>query len=291
MPSPIADLLNAIAASPFRIAPKARADLNQVIDSKALALEICADKALSAELIVSSNLIRLGVPFLEVLWAAAHAYIVVFHECQQANKRGDISFAIGGIPRTARAYKLYRELLQAHAAGSPVEWPSLDIRPERYPPQDTDSFIANELFLVAIAWIIHHEIAHARLGHQEVTVTSVSQENEADEAATRWVCRGTKDSASLHKRATGVVTAVVLLIAYDLEVHRTRSKTHPPSFERLIRNLDATGLGESEMIYAFAFKLVEIHLLQSDVPHELDREGAFRDTCISACMALRNVAA
>jgi hypothetical protein len=143
---------------------------------------------------------------------------------------------------------------------------------------------------VAISWIIHHEIAHARLEHQEVTVTSVQQENEADNAATRWVCCGTQETQPLHKRAMGMVTAVLLLIAYDLEVQRTHSRTHPPSFERLILNLDATGLGEDEMIYAFAFNLVEIHLFQSGVPYEIDREGTFRDMCVSACLALRHAA-
>jgi hypothetical protein len=113
MTSPVTDLLNAIAASPFRVAPEATADLDELLTSRSLALEFCPDKRLFAELLVSRNLIRLGVPFLEVLWAAAHAYIVIFHECQQANKRGEATFAVGERSRTAMAYKLYRDLLQA----------------------------------------------------------------------------------------------------------------------------------------------------------------------------------
>ena len=85
----------------------------------------------------------------------------------------------------------------------------------------------------------------------------------------------------------GIVAALLLLIAYDLEVPRAQSSTHPPPFERLILNLDAINLGENEMVYGFAFKLVEIHLLQSRVPYEINRTGTFRKMFVSACLALR----
>lgn len=290
MPSPIADLLGAIASCPFRVAPEAAHALNKVIDDRTLTLEVCYDPRLFAELIPSKGQIRLGVPFLEVLWSAAHAYIVTFHEYQLANRRGETLFAVGGTSRTAAAYALYRQLLSAHARGNPIEWPSQEIVPVRFPLEGTDIYAANELFLVAISWIIHHEIAHARLDHQEVTVTSISQENEADGAATQWVCAGTEETRPLHKRSMGIVTAVVLLLAYDIETRRNHSTTHPPSFERLILNLDATGLGPDEMIYAFALVLVEIHLAQGKVPYTSNQDGTFRDMCVSACLALRDSA-
>lgn len=287
MRSPIGALLNAIAASPFRVAPDTAAALNALVVSESLALEFFADKRLFAELVVSRKQIRLGVPFLEVLWAAAHAYVVIFHECQRASIRGELTLAVGERTRTAMAYKLYRDLLLGHVAGSAIKWPSREIRPVRFAQQGTDIQVANEVFLVAISWIIHHEIAHARLQHQEVTVSSVQQENEADHAATRWVCCARQETQPLRKCAVGIVTAVLLLIAYDFEVRRTHSGTHPPSFERLVLNLDAIGLAEDDIIYAFAFKLVEIHLVQSGSAYEIDREGSFRDMCISACLAVR----
>lgn len=289
MPSPIVELLNAIASSPFRVAPEAAEDLNELISAKSLSLEICDDQRLFAELLPSKALIRLGVPFLEVLWSAAYAFIVTFSEYQKANERGETMFEVGGTPRREAAYRLYRRLLEAHAAGKQIPWPSQEIIPVRFPQEGTDAYVANELFLVAISWIIHHEIAHARLGHQEVTVASILQENEADQAATHWVCEGTQETQPLHKRSMGIVTAVLVLLAYDIESGRTRSITHPPTFERLILNLDATGFGQDEMIYAFAFVLLEIHLVQSKIAYEVDRDGSFRDMCVSACLALRNM--
>lgn len=287
MQSPVAALLNAIAGSPFRVAPETAADLHALVISTSLALEFCDDKRLFAEFVVSRKLIRIGLPFLEVLWAAAHAYVLIFHECQQASIRGETTFAVGERTRTAMAYKLYRDLLLSHAAGNSIKWPSRQVRPVCFPQQGTDIHVANEVFLVAISWIIHHEIAHARLEHQEVTVSSVQEENEADHAATRWVCYGKQETEPLRKCAIGIVTAVLLLIAYDFEVRRNCSSDHPPSFERLVLNLDATGLGENDMIYAFAFKLVEIHLVQFGAAYEIDRQGSFRDMCVSACLAVR----
>lgn len=288
MPSPIIGLLSTIASSPFRVAPEAAADLDNLISAKSLSLEFCDDPRLFAEVLPSKGLIRLGVPFLEVLWSAAHAYIVIFHEYQQAYALNQTMFEVGGTPRTEAAYRLYRELLQAHATGKPITWPSLEIVPAQFPKEGSDAYVANELFLVAISWVIHHEIAHARLEHQEVTVASILQENEADQAATRWICVGTQETQPLHKRSMGIVIAVLVLLAYDIEAGRTHSKTHPPTFERLILNLDATGLGQDEMIYAFAFVLLEIHLVQSKISYEVDKEGTFRDMCVSACLAIRN---
>lgn len=287
MQSPIEPLFNAIAASPYRVAPETSLELGSLIVEKSIRLEFCSDKQMRAELQLSRNIVCLGVPFLEVLWAAAYAYIVVYNECQLANKSGATFFSIADTPRTAAAYQLYRDLLQAHAAGSPIAWPLSARQPERYPQEGTDGYIANELFLVAVSWIIHHEIAHARLEHQAITVSSINEENDADRTATRSVCGTTEESQPLQKRAMGIVAALLLLIAYDLEVPRAQSSTHPPPFERLILNLDATNLGENEMVYGFAFKLVEIHLLQSRVPYEINRTGTFREMFVSACLALR----
>lgn len=288
MPSPINELLNAIASSPFRVAPEAADKLNDVISEKTLFLEFCDDQRLFAELLPKKALIRLGVPFLEVLWSAAHAFIVIFSEYQSENKLGQSMFDVGGTPRREMAYRLYRELLEAHTARKPIEWPSKEILPMRFPQEGTDNFVANELFLVAISWIIHHEIAHARLAHQEVTVAPIFEENQADQAATRWIFENEQETQPQHKRAMGVATAVLVLLAYDLEAGRTHSITHPPTFERLILNLDATGLGDNEMIYAFALVLLEIHLVQYEIKYEIDRESSFQEMCVSACLALRN---
>ena len=87
--SPIRELDNAIAASPYRISVNATAALRGIVATKSLHLEFCSCKKLRARIVLERSAVQLGLPFLEVLWAAAHAYIVIFDECQQAEKRGE----------------------------------------------------------------------------------------------------------------------------------------------------------------------------------------------------------
>jgi hypothetical protein len=284
--SPIRELDNAIASSAFRISPKDTAALQGIVAAKSISLEFCSCNQLKAQWVPGRSVVQLALPFLEVLWAAAHAYIVIFDECKRALRRGEEAFAIGETTRTAEAYQLYRELLIAHVAVNSTAWPSKRIRPERFPNAATDGYIANELFLVAVSWLIHHEIAHADLEHSTVSISSKQEEAAADRAATKWVCSDAVQ-LELHKPALGIATAVLLLIAYELEGRSWQSSTHPPGFERLIVNLDEVQLGEDDDPYAFAFKLIEIHLLQAQLPHDFDRSGAHRDKCVAACMRLR----
>ena len=122
-----------------------------------------------------------------------------------------------------------------------------------------------------------------------MTVASIAEEVDADKSATRLICAGEADNQRLHKRAMGVGAAVVFLLALDLQAGRTTTTTHPPSFERLLNNLDLTGLHENQMIYAFAFVLVDIHVAEQGIGEDIDRNGTFRDMCVSACMLLRSL--
>jgi Peptidase U49 len=287
--TPISALFNAIAASPFRVAPEAAEALDIEITNKDITLEFTNDPKVYAEYVVSKALIRLGNSFLSALWAAAHAYIVTYHEYQLAQKKGVRYFVLAESPRVVEAYTLYRQAREAVARFQHFQWPAAAKKPIRYPFEHSDVYAANELFLVAISWVMHHEIAHARLKHEEFTVNSIPQELAADAEATRWICRGEKDTHRLHKRAMGIATAIVFLLALDIHVGRTTTTTHPPSFERLINNLDNTELDEDQMIYSFAFVLADIHISESSVPGEIDRDGSFRDMCVSACMLLREL--
>lgn len=284
--SPIARLFPVIAAAPFRIAPENAQVLQTQIDVRNITLEFVDDPRVLADYSVAKGIVRLGVPFLEALWAAAQVYIVAFHEYQAAQRKGERFFELAKIERVADAYVLYRLFLEALAARRSTEWPEKASRPIRYPFDHSDGHLANEMFLVAIAWIMHHEIAHARLDHEEASAVSKLQESDADRAATEWVCASELEKLPLYKRTMGMVVAVVFLLALDLRMGRFTSSTHPPSFERLMRNLETTGLSENELVFAFAFVLVDIHIAAEKVPGDIDREGSFHDMCASACLLL-----
>ena len=289
--TPISELFNAIAASPFRVAPEAATGLEGEIENLNITLEFTDKPEIYADYVASTDnaKIRLGVPFISALWAAAYAYIVAYHEYQIAQRKGERYLALGKIPRVADAYQLYRSARDAVASCEQFQWPQGARKPLRYPFEHSDGYKANELFLVAISWIIHHEIAHARLGHNKLTVASIAEEVDADKSATRTICAGEADNQRLHKRAMGVGAAIVFLLALDLQAGRTTTTTHPLSFERLLNNLDLTGLDEDQMIYDFAFVLVDIHIAEKGINEDIDRNGKSRDMCVSACMLLRSL--
>ena len=289
MTSPIEPLMNAIAASPFRIAPDAADALSQEVDALNITMEFVNNPKKFAEYSPDTATVRLGTQYLEVFWSAAHAFIVVFDEYEKANKRGEQFFQVGADERTRAAYALYRQLLQAHVRMEPLNWPNSAVRPVQFPEPDTDVHIANELFLTAVSWVVHHEIAHARLRHEYVTVNSVSQESDADRAATDWILSGTQDSGSLFKRAMGVTCALLHLLAYDLEHARVTFTTHPPTYERLAANLDRMGFEPSHKVYAFAFVLLEILLAQHGVEVEANRQAPFHEMLASACLRVRSL--
>ena len=287
--SPITRLFPLIAAAPFRVAPENAAHLTNEIDERGVTLEFVDDATVFAEYSVKKRLVRLGVPFLEALWAAAHLYIVAFREYQSIQRNGERFFELGKIKRVADAYVLYRHFLEASAARTAVQWPESASRPIRYPFEHSDGYLSNETFLVAVAWIMLHEIAHARLDHEEASAISKLQENDADRSATEWVSAGERDPLPLYKRAMGMVSAIVFLLALDLRIGKLTSNTHPPSFERLMKNLETIKLGDNDFIFAFAFVLVDIHIAAEKVSGEIDRDGSFRDMCVSACLLIHKL--
>ncbi|MBD4053771.1 cell death peptidase Lit, partial [Xanthomonas citri pv. citri] len=82
-----------------------------------------------------------------------------------------------------------------------------------------DSQVASEIFLCAIAWILHHEISHVVLQHPLVTTAfSTQEEREADSHATKWILGNLYESApELKKRALGIATAVLCIQSLEVE--------------------------------------------------------------------------
>ena len=78
MPSPIEPLMNAIAASPFRIAPEAADALSQEVNDLNIRLEFVNNQKKYAEYATDTRIVRLGTQYLEVLWSISYAFIVVF---------------------------------------------------------------------------------------------------------------------------------------------------------------------------------------------------------------------
>lgn len=161
--------------------------------------------------------------------------------------------------------------------GTDYSWPGDYPKPTQFPLPNSDINVANEAFLCATAWIIHHEIAHIRLGHQPLlTIQSIQEEKAADICATRWILEKCVDQKELTKRVLGIVAAVLSIQAVEESDDFDIFETHPRAFERIDYYLNESEIEEDDLIYAFAAIIFQMQLTYHgiSVAHEGD---SFRD--------------
>lgn len=133
-----------------------------------------------------------------------------------------------------------------------------------FPEHGSDIHVTNELFLCGVAWIVHHEIAHVRLGHTPVhTTRSQAEELEADLEATKWILERSSVEAESQKRTLGIATAILALMGIEKGREFNVNHSHPAAFERLYRCLDSVSIDENDKVFAFASVIMQIQLWYS----------------------------
>lgn len=277
MRSPILELQKAIAGAPFRIAPERENELGDWVDHEGVALDLIDQKGFTFHVYTQRKEIQTSIATLEYLWATAHAHLILYDEYGQAQRRGDKQFDTGGNQRSRGALDLSKWAAENLFSTGVQPWPESLIKPQPKPENGSDVHAANELFLCAFAWMMHHELAHVRLGHNAaITSRSLEEEKEADVEATRWILSQCPDSAQAQKRIYGVVAAILALKGISSPYGNSVLKTHPPTFERLDYCLSESGVGPDNEAYAFAACVMQIQLASRGVAIAHDGK-TFRD--------------
>jgi hypothetical protein len=218
--------------------------------------------------------IRLGIVALEHLWAAAHFYYVLYQDYANAQRAGDLQLNVAAEPRSSRALDLLNWALRKWGANGKDPWPKEMPRPARSPPSLSDVHIANELFLAAFAWTIHHEIAHVRLQHPTLGMwDSQIQERDADVAATDWVLGQAPNERARRKRAFGIIVGILALDTFEAMLNDPTPTSHPPAFQRLAYCLDRYGNDEHDEAFAVALCGMQFNAGHRKVTSTLDGES------------------
>lgn len=143
--------------------------------------------------------------------------------------------------------------------------------------------IAEEVFRLAVVWILHHEIAHIRLQHVAPPgPDSIREEYEADNAAIDWLVDDAvlSDSERLSHRLA-VATGLGWLAAFNVYLGNGTSDTHPPECERFISGIEriaAAGGVESEWSWAVCQAVLLLHAQNAGLPVEpSDMQGSFEE--------------
>lgn len=250
MNSPIAHLKEAIAGSPFNIAPEHTDYLVNLRDSRNIEIEMIDRPGFSIDVVLDTNLVRLPVPALEYLWACGYFLWVTTQEYQAAQMRGETQLDFERNSRLMTADTLFEWAKQNIKFPNINPWPIDLPSPQPSPEKHSDIHVANELFLSAIAWIIHHELAHVVFQHSGFV--SVLEEKQADVEATRRILAALdKSDPKLRKRAFGIAVALLCIQSLDAGMPRPAIETHPRAYERIWHCFERYAIGDREDIEAF----------------------------------------
>jgi hypothetical protein len=215
------------------------------------------------------KVIEVGSKCIWRLWANVFAYSCLYEEAQSA-KRHDPRIRNIALrsPRMRQAISLLEYAVRTDVAvrlGGPAVF---DIRglPSELPhpfslEPSADEETADQFCLMAIGYILHHELAHIRSGHGICTgVDSILQEKEADLRAAEWLLSDPAlDPKNRLKRELGIACALAWLAAIEVYVPPSGS-SHPPSYDRLYQTMDRWLTNKNSPVWAFLAMLLLLHL-------------------------------
>ena len=283
--SPVFSLDQCIVQAPFRAAPEKAEKLAQKISDLQIRFE---DDSGKFTFEVGKGEIRISAGALNLFWAAGYTYWMLYQGYVTAQRAGQNEYRPALDVPAVEAFQLYLWALRNTSTGVLEEWPKTLPRPHPSPPPESLVDVGNELFLVAIAWIILHEIGHVELRQPPVAIaaTTKQEEHEADVFATDWMLGEITGPALVLKRSLGIAVANVTLIAIDLQRGSFAGHTHPPSYERAHRNLRFRQLEAEHPVHAFLTALLQVHLTVFGVNHSLDAARAFDALVDDLCFQL-----
>lgn len=271
--SPIWHLQDAIAEAPFAISPSKAQDLKNDPALGNFKLAISGDSGFSIRVDINTHEATLPIFSLEYLWCFS-LFVLIFSEAYEAAQaEGKDTADFRQSPEVSQAVGLLNWAYGRMVQGDRSPWPA-------HTPKPGDPSIAggivdavDQIFLSAIAWIIHHEIAHIRLQHGVETTYSAQEEMEADVEATRWIF---SEELSGDMRSRGQLgMAVALLSMQFLEARPggdTKATSHPPSLVRLDRCFEIAGVNE-EGIRAVATVVLQFQLSNLNIENRADGES------------------
>lgn len=267
--SPVLIFERQIAGAAFAIAPERDQEL--LAEAPTFSLALSDDKGFYIRVNMSTHEATLPVATLEYLWACAHMFWVLYQEYIAAQQQGDTQLDLSSRRNVCDAVDIFNWARNNQAVSGVERWPQTLPRPTR---ETTDSAIsvANELFLISVAWIIHHEIAHVRAKHPAMHRNyAVKQEVEADEMATDWILEKCENAELSKKRQLGMVTALLAMQLLDEPPDvDTYVSTHPPTVERLYSCLERARVNDDGAPRAFAAVALQLQLSQYDLSIPLD---------------------
>lgn len=283
MESPISILKQFVFPALRRIAPEKGDNLISAIEQKGITFRFIQneDRILFTSNSIN-NIISVGEKCLERLWAMSYAYSL-FYETMSKAKHRDLSVEsidIKSDPELEKAGELlgwatsvdWQIKAEGKVRQTPLpEWPESLPRPIVNPPKCSNEDVADNLFLCATGFVLHHELAHIQFGHTRAKgVESILNEKDADRAAAKWLLDGLQPSNNeFVQRTFGIAVALLWMATLEAYVPAS-SETHPPGYDRLYQTLSHFVVDDWHPVWSFVSIALTMHLDASGTP--FDRE-------------------
>lgn len=276
MESPISILKQFVFLSLRRIAPEKGDNLSSVIEQQGITFRFVQDKDRIFFTADSMNgVIAVGESCLERLWAMSYSYFL-FYEAMCKAKDEDESIKYIDIKSNLELENADKLLAwatsvdwQIKAEGkqrqAPLpEWPDSLPRPIENPQNASNEDIADKLFLSAVGFILHHELAHIQLGHTKTTgVESILNEKYADRESAKWLLDGLQSTdKEFIQRIFGIAIALLWTATLDAYVP-SAGETHPPGYDRLYQTLSIFVDDDWHPVWEFVSIALGMHLRAS----------------------------
>jgi len=278
MRSPICLLETQIAGAPFNVAPEKSNRCAQNRDDHKIECIMVDEPKFGVRVRLSTKNktpeIVLPIASLEYLWAFSLYCWVLIQEYATAQRAGESQFDCLGNQRITESADILQWAKSNMLDSGTDPWPESGPRPVQDLHSVDDSRVATELFLCAIAWIMHHEIAHVVLGHPLITtVFSEQEEQEADRFATEWLLDGLpKNDPKLKKRALGLTVAVLCLQSLEVGTTSCLRNTHPAAHDRIFNSTSIYQVGDDEVVQATCTVVLQYLFHDTGITANIDGE-------------------
>ena len=214
---------------------------------------------------VKEGVISISTLVLEVMWVTGYSHFVVYRDVFVNPEMLTAStLNLRGTERLARAMDLLGWIVSKERDRGPAEWPVGLPSPvggePANPGEPSDEGVADEFCLGGCACLLHHELAHILLRHNEASRVEIEQ--EADNASWEWMLPAGTDVTALaaQKRLMLIVHAYLWLVIRDIHRGSFASLRHPRGIDRLthvLARMDAFG---DHVGYSFAYAVLHVHL-------------------------------
>lgn len=278
--SPTAPLFAAVAEALRRAAPEREAQFDR--ETCGIVLRILdVDRWLCQ---TQFGAIQISTRTLEVTWAFCYASWVFYARVVMGKKPSGETVDLTKRRDVQPALRLLDWAMNAMGSEAGPFWPEDLPRPPVEVALASDEHVANELTLLALAFYLHHELAHTYLD-AGATENMLAHERACDEAAAAWLL-GVPDLPNevRDKRALGVAVGLLLITANGLWTGRPDGVVHPFGFDRLVETLESHVMVDDETVWGVVVAILALHTTRA----RLSTPSGTYDTFHAAARAYRD---